>query len=118
MNLDDKAIKATTARLKELPKKSKGGQTLREVIYLFRADINRALAKGYSFAEVADILKEQNISIAPSTLKQYVSEFKAKSVKGTKEVKDEAKLKSSQKRLAETGKLSKDKDVSDQFNNY
>lgn len=58
--------------LDSLPEKPKETFSLRSAVDRLREPIRAALAKGYTYDEVAALLAKQGISISPSTLKNYV----------------------------------------------
>jgi hypothetical protein len=58
--------------LQELPEKPKEDLSLREAVSDLRTFIQAALAKGYTYDELATILSAKGIEISPSTLKNYV----------------------------------------------
>ena len=43
----------------------------KEMVRRFSAKIDSAMAKGYSYEEIAELYKQVDIEIAPSTLKKY-----------------------------------------------
>jgi hypothetical protein len=55
--------------LEQLPEKTK---SLRERVTYLHRSIQETLDKGYSYAEVATLLKQEGILISVSTLKQYM----------------------------------------------
>jgi hypothetical protein len=70
------AIDQATAALQDLPDKPKENVSLREAVDLLQDDIIAALNKGYSYEEMTEVLSEQGISIAPSSLKHYLARSK------------------------------------------
>lgn len=48
--------------------------TNKQVVKELRADITALRVAGFSFERIADILKEYEVSIAPSTLKSYLQD--------------------------------------------
>jgi hypothetical protein len=58
--------------LDSLPEKPKEAFSLRAAVDRLREPIRAALAKGYTYEEVAALLAKQGIAISPSTLKNYV----------------------------------------------
>ena len=81
--------------LQDLPKKVKEEHTLREAIRAMYPTIKGVLRKGYSYPEVAEMLKQADIKISGTTLKQYVQDI-TKHYKKPNE--SEVKDKSSSKR--------------------
>ncbi len=67
--------------LNALPIKPKEQLSLREAVGQLQEQIQEALAKGYSYQDVADMLAKQGIMISASTLKNYVPSGKRKSSK-------------------------------------
>jgi hypothetical protein len=59
--------------LQSLPEKPRQNWSLREAVEHLRDQISEALAKGYSYEDVAEMLSGQGIEISPSTLKKYIS---------------------------------------------
>jgi hypothetical protein len=55
-----------------LPEKTREEFSLREAVNRLQQPIRNALAKGYSYEEIAGILAEQGVTISSSTLKNYV----------------------------------------------
>lgn len=55
-----------------LPEKPREDFSLRAAVDRLREPIRAALAKGYTYEEVAELLAKQGITISPSTLKNYV----------------------------------------------
>ena len=66
-------IKTAIEKLKSVPDKPKDELTLRESIELMRPTIKQVLDKGYSYDEVATMLKEAGIQIGGATVKQYLA---------------------------------------------
>jgi hypothetical protein len=67
--------------LNALPAKPKEQLSLREAVGQLQEQIQEALAKGYSYQDVADMLAQQGIMISASTLKNYVPSGKRRSTK-------------------------------------
>jgi hypothetical protein len=61
--------------LKDLPKKVKEEHSLREAVKGMYPTIRGVLKKGYSYAEVATMLKKAEITISETTLRQYIQEI-------------------------------------------
>jgi hypothetical protein len=66
---DETQLDQIAAVLEQLPEKTK---SLRERVTYLRSSIQETLDKGYSYAEVATLLKQEGILISVSTLKQYM----------------------------------------------
>jgi hypothetical protein len=67
--------------LDTLPEKPKEEFSLRAAAHYLREPIRAALAKGYTYEEVAALLAEHGIAISASTLKNYVPSGKRQSSK-------------------------------------
>jgi len=59
--------------LQKLPDKRK--PTLKQLVEEHLSDINSALSRGYTYRELTNILKDEGIEIACSTLKKYVQQL-------------------------------------------
>ncbi|HEY9642244.1 MAG TPA: hypothetical protein V6C57_17285 [Coleofasciculaceae cyanobacterium] len=59
--------------LQDLPEKTKDQLSLREAVDQLYGVIKAALAKGYSYDDIAKLLAGQEIAISALTLKRYVS---------------------------------------------
>ena len=80
--------------LQDLPKKVKEEYTLREAIRAMYPTIRGVLKKGYSYSEVAEMLKQADIKISATTLKQYVQDITKNYKKPNEsEVKDKSSIK-------------------------
>jgi uncharacterized lipoprotein YehR (DUF1307 family) len=66
---DETQLDQIAAVLEQLPEKTK---SLRERVTYLHSSIQETLDKGYSYAEVATLLKQEGILISVSTLKQYM----------------------------------------------
>lgn len=73
-------LETTINQLDKLHKKPKSEFTLRETIYQLRHKLSSALKKGYSYYDLSQILKSQNIIISPRTLQQYLTDTKKRAV--------------------------------------
>lgn len=49
--------------------------TVREAVAEMLADIREMLRAGYTFAEVAELLRQSGVPVTPGTLKHYVREL-------------------------------------------
>lgn len=74
-------IETAIEKLKSVPDKPKDELTLRESIEMMRPTIKQVLDKGYSYDEVATMLKEAGIQIGGATVKQYLATKPAKSAR-------------------------------------
>ena len=70
------SLKAVRTLLDEAPPKKTQTLNLRETIAELQGSIESALSKGYSHADVVDLLAQQGIKISSSTLKRYLSIIK------------------------------------------
>lgn len=75
------SIKDTNAFLESLPEKPKEDLSLREAVEQMRESVRGALAKGYSYQELAAMLTDQGIRISAFTLKNYVPSGRRRSLK-------------------------------------
>ncbi len=66
------AVEHAVTFLQELPEKPKEDLSLKEAVESLRDPIKSALAKGYSYQDLADLLSEKGIKISALTLKNYV----------------------------------------------
>lgn len=62
--------------LSSLPERPKETYSLREAISKLSQPISTALDRGYSYEEIAGILKDNGIAISTSSLKSYVTQNK------------------------------------------
>ncbi|GAB4228014.1 MAG: hypothetical protein Kow00121_56810 [Elainellaceae cyanobacterium] len=81
MNVTKEAIDQVNSILQDLPEKPKEKLSLREAVDQLQDQIKDALAKGYSYEDVAVMLTNQGIKISPSTLKRYVPAGKGRAAK-------------------------------------
>ena len=63
-------LTALKAELEALPERTQ--QTKRAVVEGLRGAIAAAVDRGYSYAQVADMLRAKGVSIAPGTLQRYM----------------------------------------------
>lgn len=75
------SIDQASTFLQELPEKPKENLSLREAIDKLRDQIQGALAKGYSYDDLAKMLSDKGIGISASTLKNYVPSGKRQASK-------------------------------------
>lgn len=71
-SVQKQAVSQVSTFLQDLPEKPKETFSLREAVDQLRREIQSALAKGYSYEDVAVILTQKGVEISPSTLKNYV----------------------------------------------
>jgi type IV secretory pathway VirJ component len=67
------AIEQVSSTLKDLPEKPKENVSLREAISELHGSITTALARGYSYDEVVEILAGQGVEITVASLKRYLA---------------------------------------------
>ncbi|MBD2090842.1 hypothetical protein H6F67_13380 [Microcoleus sp. FACHB-1515] len=79
--VSQKSVEQAGAFLAELPEKPKEKLSLREAITQIQDQIKAALAKGYSYEDIAKILGDRGIDISASTLKNYVPAGKRQATK-------------------------------------
>ncbi|MBF2003563.1 MAG: hypothetical protein IGS50_07485 [Synechococcales cyanobacterium C42_A2020_086] len=70
------AIEQAAQALQSLPDKPKENLSLREAVELMQDSITAALDKGYTYEDVADMLGDQGMKIAPSSLRYYLARSK------------------------------------------
>ncbi|MEX0269322.1 hypothetical protein AB3R30_09270 [Leptolyngbyaceae cyanobacterium UHCC 1019] len=75
------SIGSTSAFLESLPEKPKEDLSLREAIDQLREPLRAALSRGYTYAELAEMLTEKGIKISAFTLKNYVPSGKRRANK-------------------------------------
>ncbi len=71
------------AFLQDLPEKTKEDLSLREAVEQMREPIRAALAKGYSYDDVAKMLSDKGIKISALTLKNYAPSGRRQASKTT-----------------------------------
>lgn len=74
-------LQLTLVKLGQLEQKPKEELSVRESIYFLRDKLQSALKKGYSYQDLSEILKEQEILISAATLKQYLTESSKEATK-------------------------------------
>jgi len=72
-NVSKTALDQVGSLLQDLPEKTPDQISLRDAVSQLQDIIKAALAKGYSYEDVAALLAEVEIVISPTTLKNYVS---------------------------------------------
>ncbi len=72
VNVNKQSVEQAGSYLQELPEKPKENLSLREAVGQLRDQIQAALAKGYSYDDLAKMLTEKGIEISATTLKSYV----------------------------------------------
>lgn len=82
-SIQKQAIDQVNVSLQELPEKPKDNLSLREAVNQLQEEIRAALAKGYSYEDLAAMFSEKGIDISALTLKRYVSSGRSRSGKGT-----------------------------------
>jgi hypothetical protein len=71
-SINPSAVDDAASILDDLPEKEKESFSLREAVTELQEQIKSALAKGYSYEDVAELLAKKGIDISASTLKNYV----------------------------------------------
>lgn len=96
-------VTTASSFLEELPAKPKENFSLREAVDQLRDPLKTALVKGYSYQDLALMLRDQGIEISASTLKNYVpsgkrqaSKAKVAGAKSTSQSKKQAAAKTSE----------------------
>lgn len=69
-------LEKVSGMLQELPAKPKDELSLKEAIAKMYEYITAALNRGYSHAEISEVLKGQGLQISSSTLKSYLAQVK------------------------------------------
>lgn len=82
--------------LQDLPEKAKEELSLKEAVRQMHEPIKAALAKGYSYEDVAKMLSDQGIKISALTLKNYAPSGKRQAAKAKTRRPRQASSKSSQ----------------------
>jgi hypothetical protein len=77
-------VDKTGAFLEDLPEKPRDELSLREAVNRLQDSIKTALAKGYTYQEIAEMLTEQGIKISAFTLKNYVPAGRRQAAKKTR----------------------------------
>ena len=67
--------------MQDLPEKRQEHFSLRATVEQIRLPLQAAIAKGYSYQELASVLQQQGIQIGASTLKNYSSSNKRQAAK-------------------------------------
>ncbi|MBL1175281.1 hypothetical protein [Pantanalinema sp. GBBB05] len=91
------AVKQSTlvdahSALQSLPEKQKEELSLKQAVAKLKVPLQAALAKGYSYPELAVILKDNGIVISAATLKNYVPVGKRSGKRLSKGTKSQADL--------------------------
>lgn len=84
-------VESAGSFLSTLPEKPKEELSLRESMGHLRESVQAALAKGYSYQDLADLLGKQGINISATTLKNYVPSGKRQAAKDKKAANAQAK---------------------------
>jgi len=80
-SIQKQAIDQVNLSLQELPEKPKDNLSLREAVNQLQDEIRGALAKGYSYDDLAAMFSEKGIDISALTLKRYVSSGRSRAGK-------------------------------------
>jgi hypothetical protein len=73
VSVSQAALSGASSSLQSLPAKPKESWSLREAVSVLQESISAALAKGYSYEEVAKMLSGKGVDISASSLKSYLS---------------------------------------------
>jgi len=72
-------LDALRNQLAGLPKKAQSEFSARETVMALAAEIHRMVDKdGYSFEDVAALLRQSGVELTPSTIRTYLRSFEAK----------------------------------------
>jgi hypothetical protein len=80
-----------SSQLDDLPDVTVRADTAKEAVNKLADKLFAALAKGHSYTQLAQLLKQWGISLAESTLKGYLVEIKRDRLKAERKAKREAK---------------------------
>lgn len=80
--ISNSTLEKATLALQALPEKPKENLSLRETIFELQGIIRAALDKGYTYEDIAALLNNQGVSIAPSSLRYYINQT-SRSIKST-----------------------------------
>jgi hypothetical protein len=75
LEVNDDQVAGIVQVIQQLPSK---GYSLKMLIADMRSEIQQAIDRGYSYPEMATILTQQGIKIAPRTLRAYLKTGKGK----------------------------------------
>ena len=76
IRIEDDSIKSMRKTLDDLPDK-RLGKTRDEATEMLFENLKKAMEKGYSFKELAEILERGNVSIPVATLRKKLAEVKS-----------------------------------------
>ena len=80
IRIEDDSIRSMRKTLDDLPDK-RLGKTRDEATKMLFEHLKKAMEKGYSFKELADILEKGNVSIPVATLRKKLAEVKSETQK-------------------------------------
>ena len=80
IRIEDDSIRSMRKTLDDLPDK-RLGKTRDEATEMLFEHLKKAMEKGYSFKELADILEKGNVSIPVATLRKKLAEVKSETQK-------------------------------------
>ena len=80
IRIEDDSIRSMRKTLDDLPDK-RLGKTRDEATEMLFENLKKAIEKGYSFKELADILEKGNVSIPVTTLRKKLAEVKSETQK-------------------------------------
>ncbi|GAB4326363.1 MAG: hypothetical protein OHK0047_11720 [Leptolyngbyaceae cyanobacterium] len=99
-------VEEANSFLQDLPEKQKEDLSLKEAVNKLREPIQEALAKGYSYPDLAKMLSEKGIKISALTLKNYAPSGRKQSSK--------AKAKPRRAKKVQSGSVASIESVSDE----
>lgn len=111
LSVSKSALDQAGSLLQDLPQKAKEDLSLREAVDQLQEQIRAALAKGYSYDEVAILLDGEGIEISSSTLKRYVS---LSGRQGVKVKSSSAKARAGRPRKSQSAEVSESRTQSEQ----
>ncbi|QYO62540.1 hypothetical protein [Leptolyngbya sp. 7M] len=76
VSVSQSALNNVSSVLQGLPEKPRENWSLREAVAVLQESISAALAKGYSYEEIAEMLSGKGVQISASSLKSYLSAAK------------------------------------------
>lgn len=94
-------VQQAIAYLEDLPEKTKENLSLKETVLHMQDEIKAALAKGYSYEDIAKMLSDKGIKISALTLKNYAPSGKRQSSKAKTSRPRKAKETSSEASVSE-----------------
>lgn len=74
-------LEKAVLELQKIPPKIMQTMSLKEAVFLMHDPITQALNKGYSYADMSELLSQSGIKIAPSSLSVYLMEARRRKSK-------------------------------------